>query len=236
MNKTIITTAAAVAFILVVGAVTAYIAMFGASPAGSQALWAQFGDFFGGLLNPLFAMLAFLALLWSISLQAHESRVASEHLAAQAEAARQQLKILVDDRLREDLLHVVKDIDSRLKQLLETNVSTSGSYPQVTIALMVAEGRRIASGGEQSAAYSIFVKTSRTPGTVVEAPIREIIDLVGKMREFLGQYSRFAHGSYSPFILYYADKCYRLLDMLEEIGGLPDDTRQFYATISDAHG
>lgn len=34
-----------------------------------QEVWAQFGDYFGGVLNPVFAFLAFIALLITINLQ-----------------------------------------------------------------------------------------------------------------------------------------------------------------------
>ncbi|WP_421715687.1 putative phage abortive infection protein [Arcobacter arenosus] len=37
--------------------------------SNDQAIWAQFGDYFGGVLNPVFAFLAFIALLITIKLQ-----------------------------------------------------------------------------------------------------------------------------------------------------------------------
>lgn len=236
MNKTVILTAAAVAFALIAAVVIAYVLMFGTTPVPAHDKWGQFGDFFAGLLNPLFAMLAFLALLWSITLQAHEFRVASKHLSDQTAAAKEQLRLLQDDRIREELLHVVKEVDSRLKQALEINVSAPGSYPQVTITLMVAEAQRLARHGGESPAYVQFLQQAQTAGSIVEAAVREVIYLVGKMREFLERYSQFARGSHSPVILYYADKVYQLVDMLEGVGGIPPDTRQFFATISDSHG
>ncbi|MGB6327420.1 MAG: hypothetical protein WBF48_00715 [Halarcobacter sp.] len=37
--------------------------------SNDQEVWAQFGDYFGGVLNPVFAFLAFIALLITINLQ-----------------------------------------------------------------------------------------------------------------------------------------------------------------------
>ena len=79
MSKRVIAVAGVVALLLIAAVALAYRLNFGPHASTSQDVWGQFGDFFGGMLNPLFAMLAFLALLWSISLQAHEFRQASKY-------------------------------------------------------------------------------------------------------------------------------------------------------------
>lgn len=48
----------------------------------NQAEWAQFGDYFGGVLNPILAFLAFLALLKTISLQSKAIDISKEELSA----------------------------------------------------------------------------------------------------------------------------------------------------------
>ncbi len=236
MNKSIFYTVAVIAFLVVVVSVATYVNVFGSTLSNSHERWGQFGDYFGGLLNPIFAMLAFLALLWSIMLQAREFRSASKLLSRQVDSSSEQLSILRDARIREDIIHVVKDIDERIGELLTTNVSKPGTHPQLTITHMVAEGQRLKRHGGSSSGYSQFLEVARSSGSVVEASIREIIYLMGNMREFLERYSCFEQGTNSPVILYYADKCYQLLDMLENIGGLESDTRQFFATVSDRHG
>ena len=236
MNSRIIATAAGLALCLILGVAATYVATFGTSLSSDPSVWGQFGDYFGGLLNPTFAVLAFLGLLWSISSQQRESRAAARELSEQTELTRQELKNSREDRLSEELLHVIRDIDDRLMELLNTDISPTGSNPMATIGLMVAEAERLASTGGESQAFIQFVQHARSPGSVVEAPVREIKYLVTRMREFLEQYSRHRSTTYAPLVVYYADKVYRLLHMLEEVGGIPEDTREFFATVGDAHG
>ena len=235
MSRRIIITAASIALCLVLGVATIYIYTFGTVRLDKQDAWGQFGDYFGGLLNPIFALLAFLGLLWSISTQQQESRAAAKELSEQTELARQEVQNSRADRLSEELLQVIRDIDSRLVVLLSTDISANVSNPRVTIGLMVAEAERLALNGGNSSAFAQFISNARSVGSVIEAPVREIIHLVEEMREFLRQYSHHRSTSYAPLIVYYANKVYRLLYMLEAVGGLPNDTRQFFATVSDGH-
>lgn len=52
---------------IIVGA--SYFLVFNESIAQDQAIWGQFGDFVGGVLNPIFALLALFALFYTIILQ-----------------------------------------------------------------------------------------------------------------------------------------------------------------------
>ena len=65
----------------------AYIGMFGAKWSQSHDVWGQFGDFFGGFLNPIFALLAFVAVIYNLQLQSKQLEVAREEFRASAEAA-----------------------------------------------------------------------------------------------------------------------------------------------------
>jgi hypothetical protein len=236
MKQRTVFVAAAIASALVCLAAGSYIWIFGARPNDSQAAWGQFGDFFGGLLNPIFALLAFLAVLWSMAQQDKESRETAALLTTQVETARKELSLLQEGRLSEELLHVVKDIDQRIEFLLKIDISEPGTHPRLNITHMVSESERVQTSDCASPAYDKFITQARTPGTVVEAPVREIIYLVEKMREFLSDYSQLKDGAYTPVIVYYADKVFQLLHMLEHIGGLPSDTRQFFAKVGDPHG
>jgi uncharacterized membrane protein len=52
------------------------------------------GDFFGGILNPIFAFLAFLALLTTIVLQASELKATRKELRKSAKAQKKQSESL----------------------------------------------------------------------------------------------------------------------------------------------
>jgi uncharacterized membrane protein len=74
-----------------------YLVTFGVSTSGSQEVWGQFGDFFGGILNPLLSSLTLAAVLVTMRLQSKELKVAqqenkraNEHLEKQANYIRTQ--------------------------------------------------------------------------------------------------------------------------------------------------
>jgi hypothetical protein len=228
---------AAIAALSAIGIVCIiYILAFGTTRSADPAIWGQFGDYFGGVLNPLFALAAFLSALWSISLQQRESRAASKQLAAQTEIARKELETFSSERLGEEFLHVIRDIDQRLSALLLEVISPTNAPQTITISQMVAEADRIRMQGGSSPAFTQFLHYANSPGSVVEATVREIKYLVNKLREFLEHYSKHKAQGFAPVLVYYADKAYQLMNMLEAIGGLPPKTREFFATISTPHG
>ena len=233
--RALITAAIAALFAICAISLT-YIVAFGTTRSADPAVWGQFGDYFGGILNPLFALAAFLSALWSISVQQRESRAASKQLAVQTEIARNELEGLASERLGEEFLHVIRDIDQRLGSLLQIVISTPGAAQTITISQMVAEAERLATSGGTSASFAQFLLQANTPGSVIEAPVREIKYLVNKLREFLGHYSKHKATGFAPVLVYYADKAYQLLHMLEAVGGMPTDTREFFATVGDLHG
>jgi hypothetical protein len=152
-------------------------------------------------------------------------------LQRQTKSAEEQLAMLRIDRLRDDLLHVIKEIDARAEQILEIDISMQGSPTASTIRQMQSEAQRLRRLGGDSPAYRAFLHVAKTPGAVVEAPIRELVYLIEKMRQFLENYSAIQCAEPSPTLVYYADKCTHLMDMLEDVGGLSDGTRAFFATI-----
>jgi len=69
-----------------------YFTQFGPAPLSTDpAIWGQFGDFVGGVVNPLFGLLSLLALLFTIILQSRQL----DRAIADAEITRQQF---IDDR------------------------------------------------------------------------------------------------------------------------------------------
>ncbi len=63
----------------------AYAFNFG-SLSSDHGRWAEFGDYVGGLLNPTFAFLALIALLFTLGLQVRELRMSVRELSNSAEA------------------------------------------------------------------------------------------------------------------------------------------------------
>ncbi|WP_340121322.1 putative phage abortive infection protein [Methylobacter svalbardensis] len=59
-----------------------------------QEVWGQFGDYVGGILNPLFSLTTIFALLYTIILQSKELRESTEQLRLSAEAFQKQNTVL----------------------------------------------------------------------------------------------------------------------------------------------
>ena len=236
MNLRALTVAAFAAISAIAVVSMTYIFMFGTTRSRDPESWGQFGDSFGGVLNPLFALAAFLSALWSIGVQQREARAAARQLAEQTDIARKELEALSSERLGEEFLHVIRDIDQRLSDLLQTVVSPARAPQTVTISQMIAEADRLATSGGSSSVLAQFVIQANAPGSVVEAPVREIKYLVNKLREFLEDYSKHKATGFAPVLVYYADKAYQLMNLLEAVGGMPPDTRAFFETVGDLHG
>ena len=75
-------------------AIYLYVDMFGTSRSAEHAAWAQFGDYVGGALGPVFAFLALTALLITMHLQHRELSISSEELRISSRALSEQSKSL----------------------------------------------------------------------------------------------------------------------------------------------
>ncbi|MEQ8185837.1 putative phage abortive infection protein [Marinobacter salarius] len=71
-----------------------YAKQFGNELSPDQAIWAQFGDYVGGLLGPAFAFLGLIALLITIRIQSKELALSSNELKNSATALSQQSRSL----------------------------------------------------------------------------------------------------------------------------------------------
>lgn len=81
--------------VIVAGVVLwSYFAQFSGKLSDEQGVWGQFGDFVGGTLNPIFALLSFIALLMTLLIQNKELVISSEELKKSTEALSQQSKAL----------------------------------------------------------------------------------------------------------------------------------------------
>lgn len=65
---------------------TLYFFNFSGALSEKPDVWGQFGDFIGGTLNPIFSLLALLALLATFTLQLQEFRLSTKELRNSAEA------------------------------------------------------------------------------------------------------------------------------------------------------
>lgn len=211
MNRKFMLAVVGLAVVLVIAVVTVYISTFGTTRSFEHSVWGSFGDYFGGILNPVFALCAFLGVLWSLDMQV------------------KQLKQLSVDKQGEEILVVVKDIDARIGELLETLVGGVGSE-KLFIHHMVSESERGAGVLGSSDAYTQFIFIAREPGSMLEASTRELRNQVITMHSFLVRYPQSQNGHYAPIVEYYIHKTRRVVPMLNEVGALPTAVLRFFTT------
>lgn len=235
MNRRILLAAFALALLLITAVVLAYVSQFGTERSASQDAWGQFGDYFAGLLNPIFSLLAFGALMYSLVLQHEESQKNQARFNAQFSIAKKEFDDYIKEKLASELLTVVREIDARLDNVRNANVSPVGAQQPMTVALMVAEGNRVRHAFAHSDSYTSFIAIARESGTIVEAIVRDLTSLVSEMRGVLAQFSEYRGTVQAPLIVYYANKTYPLITVLEDVGVVDHTTREFFATVRDRH-
>jgi hypothetical protein len=116
INSLLVIAFIAIPIVLVAGG---YAFFFGhinnRSLSSSPEQWGQFGDFFGGTLNPIYALLAFMGVLITIHLQ-----------AKQLEEAEKRTLIEEVQRL---IFNVSMEIDTLLKQSLKVTPAEFADRP-----------------------------------------------------------------------------------------------------------
>lgn len=79
--------------------------------------WGQFGDFFGGTLNPVFGFLSFLALLLALILQSRELSISSRELANSARALKEQSTSLALQNFERTFFELVRLYNDNVKAI-----------------------------------------------------------------------------------------------------------------------
>lgn len=123
-NKLILVAGAAIGFfILAVAAV--YFGKFHFGLSSKQDVWGQFGDYFGGVLNPILSFFAFIALLVTL-IDQRESASSSEarHRTEVSDARFFQVLALLPQSISEVKYCPVKHVESKLDVYFESRAAT----------------------------------------------------------------------------------------------------------------
>jgi len=94
-------------------AVVAYFVHFPNTFSSDQGVWGQFGDYIGGLLNPLLSVPAFFAILYTIKLQVDTIRIQQNEVKSSADALAAQLSH-ADTTLFDSRLFQLVDLQKRV--------------------------------------------------------------------------------------------------------------------------
>ena len=97
-----------------------YVYQFGGALSESHSRWGEFGDYLGGVLNPIFALIALMVLLYTVHLQTRELHLSTNELRNSASALREQSRSLQHQNFERTFfemiqLHcsIIEDLDLR---------------------------------------------------------------------------------------------------------------------------
>lgn len=231
MNKLLIIVGTIAGVVLLLPIVS-YISMYGHHLSGSQELWAQFGDFFGGILNPVYAFLAFLALLYTISLQSAELRQATTEFRRSADSMQQQLDHYRDAAKKSDLYKIIKDIDDELEKIYGTVISPKGEQASLNIGHLVHEGFRLRNSTEKTASYKQFLDIASSSGSMVESVFQKLALAGGNLYRYLIKYQRISGGE-NYVCEYYRYKYFMLGQLLKDVGNVDGEICEYYLSSVD---
>lgn len=104
-----------IGILIIIIPILLYIIFFGINISNDHQLWAESGDFFGGILNPILAFLSFIALLLTINIQIREHRATIHELEQTKKIHSEQSVIFSNQNLE-----IIKDkYEKRFFQLME---------------------------------------------------------------------------------------------------------------------
>ncbi|MCG7931487.1 MAG: putative phage abortive infection protein [Candidatus Thiodiazotropha lotti] len=117
----ILITLAVVAVIYGIAVISTYRAHFPGQIIQDISTWGQLGDYLGGLLNPVFSLLAFFALLITIVIQTKELAISSEELKKSAEALSRQSKSLDTQNFENTFFQMLRLYNEIVKEMDTTH-------------------------------------------------------------------------------------------------------------------
>ncbi|TAJ52577.1 MAG: hypothetical protein EPN60_02665 [Nevskiaceae bacterium] len=117
-----------------------YIVKFHAGLSDDQDTWGQFGDYVGGLLNPIFGFISVIALLSTLLIQVRELRLSTRELRNSSDALKSQHAVMARQNFEStffQLLRLHNDIvlSIDLRQSGTTTVAGRDCFNQFTKVL-----------------------------------------------------------------------------------------------------
>lgn len=230
MNKLLVTIGIIAGLVLLVPTIS-YMLMHGYNLSTSQEVWGQFGDFFGGFLNPIYALLAFLALLYTISLQSAELRQATAEFRRSADSMQQQLDHYKNAAKKEDLYKIIKDVDDDLEKIYEVTVGASDNKTVLNIGHIVHEGFRLRYSSIKTVSYQQFLSVALDSESVVGSVFLKLALASGSLYRYLIKYQELA-GDQNYVSEYYRYKYFMLGQLLSDAGNIDKEICEFYLSAA----
>ena len=135
----------AVGVLVVIAVWFFYLRSFG--PFGlstDQAVWGQFGDFVGGVINPFLTFLSLIALLMTVKLQADQLSAAREELE-EARQAQRDASAAVSDQIAQTRVLAAAQLRTALAQEAASEAMAQQARAALSAATTVARTASLAS-------------------------------------------------------------------------------------------
>lgn len=125
---TIVTVILVIAVVFAIAVILAYWYEFKSHPVvADPAPWGQFGDFFGGTLNPVFGFLSVMALLAALVIQGKELKDSSQELKNSTKALNAQHKAIVQQSFEQTFFSWLETYQDMLDSVVEPENSLTFS-------------------------------------------------------------------------------------------------------------
>jgi hypothetical protein len=193
----------------------------------NTSVWGEFGDYFGGVLNPIFALMAFVGLLWSIYQNQINLYKTSDSFERSMQLAELQEKRQAKQEKKDDLFKIIEVIYIDINKLCDIKLNYS-----YNMSIMEKITREVS--------LAILVKTEYTP--------KECEVLMEQFDKFFGMISSklfhlmrylvmFEEISYDTVVTdYYKNYYYHLVIFLEKVEMISGETAKYYRDAVEASG
>jgi hypothetical protein len=191
--------------------VIAYMNTFGWVRGSSHEQWGQFGDFIGGFLNPLYALLAFIAVLVSLSLQRSDFK--------------EELRYLKDSSHKEDIYRIISTVYEEIDKVLDIRF---GVTQELSMRIMAHEALRQKNMSLKVAPYLDFLTYAKDPTQFIAAHYLRLKYLVEELRRLLSAYEKLVGEAPKPVVEFFARKTAGLIQMFKDMGDFDPETIDFF--------
>lgn len=186
--------------------------------------WGQLGDFFGGVLNPIFAFLALIALLYTIKLQVRELRETKEYMGKTALAAKKQNEFLKTESKSADTYTAIKAVYNDYLTLYSGTVLTNLAAKRYNEDLCPVADRTLKEFvsiiNKEEDTNNIFDVSYELKECNLREVIDEIRDYILLLHFYLMSYQNLG---YKETAQYYRQQLHRLTSYLQDRGILKND-------------
>jgi len=235
-----------VALLAAIAVFSLYRSHFDGAWAPAQNTWGEFGDYFGGVLNPILTFITLIALVWALRLQSneleatryelYETRIANKRAAAaleqQKSVADAQLEQLKLEEHKEDLIRVIERVWKDLQLALDEGVTLKlkPTHPKDAQPnyINISPNKFIAMVRDENAAYEPILNDPTNE--YVLTPLRELIFELEGLLVIFEKLAATDHVTY-----YYKRRVWKWLPALSKTLVLPEGVLEFFSPDPQAN-